>query len=174
MFWIGLIIRISRVALSFGHFSKLRQSVARSDLFHILSVLITLSLFIFILRSPGTFGEPRWYFPLALASFVAIGRISTIIIDGIKKYGKPYLGKYAIHAGIIIIVILIGIGGIYQIRQADSVIKSRSTTYSGIKEAGFFLNQISNPEDLIIVQPQPQAAYYSERRVMKAQTFTGW
>ena len=60
----------------------------KADLFHIITIAVTLALFIFILRTKGTFGEVRWYYPLMLGAFVCVSRGGIFISQFFKKYSK--------------------------------------------------------------------------------------
>lgn len=48
------------------------------------------------------------------------------------------------------------------------LIDSKKTSYLEIKEAGIWLNQNSNPSDLIITASRPQVTYYAERSVQSS------
>lgn len=166
LFWGGIAILSFNTALSFGYLKKTRKSMARADLFNILAIVITLAFFILILRSPNTFGDPRWYLPLAFSAFICISRAAIVIAD--------YIGKYNKYFGVIAILLLIGSGAYFGVKQADNIIESRIDSFEGIREAGLLLREISSPDDLIIVQPMPQTAYYAERSVSGPSFFTGW
>jgi len=159
LFWIGFIFLILRLGLYLGNIRSSKDTSIRSDLFNVLTIILTLAYFTLFLRTQHIFGEPRWYFPLLFSTFICISRASLHIGDYIKKYNK--------FLGIALIVILIGFGGYLQIVHADSIIKSKAETYSGIKEAGLLLNKISSEADVIVSQPLPQMIYYSERIVLQ-------
>ena len=166
LFWAGLILLLINVFISLGHLKKLKTSSARADLFHLITIITTLGFFIFILRPTINFGEPRWYFPLLLGTLVCISRSTVFIIDFIKKHNK--------HLALIVLIALIGFGGFYELQHADLIIKNKIPTYQGTKDAGLFLKETSSQNDLIITAPQPQVAYYSERRVIHPRDFANW
>lgn len=157
LFWIGLLILVLKLMLSIGYFKRETVSLeTKADLFNFISIILTLSFFLFYSRST-TYGESRWYFLLLLASFICVSKSAVLITDYIKKYSKTI--------SIILLVFIIGFGGYYELSQATTMIKQSSTSYEGIKQAGLFIKQVSSPGDIVISVPMPQAAYYSERDV---------
>jgi len=158
LFWFGFFVLLTRIALHLGYFRKSESKKIRGDLFAALMIILTLSYFLFFQKQSGSFGEPRWYFPLILGAFISISHGTLFITDRVKKYSKPI--------AIILLVLLIGFGGYYQIAHADSIIKNRIGSYVGIREAGLFVNEIASKEDKIITASLPQAAYYSDRSVI--------
>ena len=164
LFLIGFLIILGNILLSFGHIRKIKGDV-RADLFNFISILATLAVFIFILRTQHTFGEPRWYFPLILASFICISKSSLFIADLSKRYHK--------FIGITIIILFIGLGGLYQYQKSEELIITKVGSFEGLKQASLFLKETSNEEDIIISQPVPQTIYYSERKVMQPEHIAG-
>ena len=155
LFWIGFAILVFNLFLSFSIIRKSESKESRADLFNFISLILTLIFFIFLTRN-GNLGDPRWYFPLLLPSFICISKSTLIISDFFKSYYKPL--------GIIVIALLIGFGGYYELQHSDLIIKNKMTSYEGIKEAGLYLKEISNINDIIVSVPVPQTAYYSERK----------
>tara|TARA_Y100000310_G_C20696383_1_gene826031 strand:+ start:3461 stop:5140 length:1680 start_codon:yes stop_codon:yes gene_type:complete len=161
LFWLGLILVIVNLGLNTGYIKKSKDPNLKADLFNLISIILTLAFFIFILRPQNIFGEARWYLPLALPAFVCIARVTTYLADKTKRYHKIL--------PVLVIVLLIGAGGWYQYGQADSIIRGRVDSFSGIKEAGSFVNGISKINEIIISQAVPQTVYYSERNVLQAE-----
>src|SRR3989344_5020453 len=155
LFLIGIIFITVNILISLGHIKKEKNKKVRGDLFAIILIIFTLANFIFVLR---TFGEERWYLPLALGAFIAVSQGILLIGDSIKKYSKII--------GIIFIILLIALGGYYQVKNAEGIIKNKIPSFEGIKEASLFLKQISNPDDVIVSVPIPQPIYYSGIKVM--------
>jgi len=165
LFWIGFIFLILRLGLYLGNIRSSKDTSIRSDLFNVLTIILTLAYFTLFLRTQHIFGEPRWYFPLLFATFICISRATLYIGDFAKKYNKVL--------SVVLIVILIGFGGYLQIVHADSIIKDRKNSFEGLRQAGIFLNQISSEEDIIISQPVPQMIYYAERSVLQPENIAG-
>ncbi len=107
----------------------------------------------------GSFGEERWYLPLALGAFVAVSQGILLISDFIKKYSR--------EISFILILLFVVFIGYLQVQQADTIIKNKIPSFEGIKQASFYVKEISSSNDLIISQPVPQTIYYSERKVLQ-------
>lgn len=159
LFLIGIIFILATIFLHLGYINKEKNAKVRKDLFSLITIIFTLLNFIFILRVQGSFGEERWYMPLALGAFIAVSQGVLLIGDFIKKYNKMF--------GVIVIILLIGVGGYYQIKQADTIIKNKIPSFEGIKQASIYVKEISSPDDIIISQAVPQTIYYSEMRVLQ-------
>lgn len=157
LFWIGLAIILVSLFLHFGYITSAKNPAPKADLFFFISIIFTLAFFIFIFKPIGSFGEPRWYFPLLLGAFVAISKATLFVSDKLKKQGK--------YTSLIVIIILIGFGGYYQLKHADAIVKSKIPTYTGIKDAGLYIKSISEEDAIVLTYPVPQTAYYAERRV---------
>jgi len=152
LFWIGFVILVFELIFLIGY---LKASIKeKSNLFVFLMLVITLSYFIFVVRDPG---EPRWYFPVLLASFICISKASLKIADYTRKF------KFA---PIIVIILLIGYSGYYQLKHSDMIIKNKLETYKGVKDSSLFVKSISSDTDILISKSLPQTAYYSEREVL--------
>jgi len=158
LFWIGFILVCFNLLMSWGHFKDIKNKESRSDLFVFVMLLVTLGFFIIMrIRDANTnsIGDPRWYFPLILASFICIAKSTLIIADYGKKYHK--------YIAVVVIVVLIGYGGYYELKQADVLIKSKINTYTGVKKASLFIKSVSQPGDAVYGKSGPQVSFYSER-----------
>jgi 4-amino-4-deoxy-L-arabinose transferase-like glycosyltransferase len=161
LFYIGFVIILFNIFLSLGYIKK-SKSQTKADLFVLVSIIVTLLFFI----STGItleVGEPRWYFPLLFSSLICISRSTEKIADFVSNNNK--------QLGILVLVLLIGFGGYYEVVHANSIITSKVNSFKGIREAGLFLKENSNQEDLILTLGQPQVEYYSERRTVHAREF---
>ncbi len=164
-FWIGAIIALANAVISFPVIRKKAAGIARSDVFNLLAIIITLGFFIYVLRIQGSFGETRWYLPLAFAAFVCVGRGLVTIANQLKPYHK--------YAGVVLIVLVVGLGMYHQVQVSDNIITSRVESFEGIRQAGLFLRENSDPNALIITTPLPQVAYYAERKVIQPKQMLG-
>ncbi|HLD38573.1 MAG TPA: hypothetical protein VJA20_03970, partial [Candidatus Nanoarchaeia archaeon] len=54
-----------------------------------------------------------------------------------------------------------------QVKNADGIIKNKIPSFEGIKQASFYVKEISSSNEIIISQPAPQTIYYSERKVLQ-------
>ncbi|MEM3112794.1 MAG: glycosyltransferase family 39 protein [Candidatus Pacearchaeota archaeon] len=159
-FYLGLILILIRIILLYRNIRKEEFNDKKSDFFVIIVIFITMSYFIFFQRATE-FGEVRWYLPFILGSFICISKSTLFIADYTKELNK--------FAPILIILLLIGYSGYYQLAEADFIIKNKKDTFSGIKEVSLYLKENSNPNDVIVSVAVPQPAYYAERK-----TFTPW
>ncbi|HIG51907.1 TPA: hypothetical protein EYQ19_00560 [Candidatus Pacearchaeota archaeon] len=158
LFWIGMAILLINVLLSIGYIKENSSKETKADIFNLLSIIITLAFFIIVLRSPNSFGEPRWYFPLFFPSSIAISKGALAISDYLKKYHKIL--------GSAILFLLILSGGYYQLKYADSIILSKKDSFIGIKEASLLIKELSREGEKILTLGQPQVEYYSERKTV--------
>ncbi len=158
LFWIGFIILLWRLILTFGHIKK--DKISRANLFNILIIIITLAFFIYILRTPDTFGEPRWYYPLIFSSFICFSHSILLISDYLKKHNKAF--------AVIFLVLVVILAGYYQVKTGDAVVKNKIDSFTGMREAGLLLKEISNEDDLILTLGMPQVEYYSEKKTVHA------
>jgi len=162
LFWIGFVILIFHLFLGIGFFRKEETSKfsLRPDLFSFLTIIITLSYFLFFTRmSPETgIGDPRWYYLLLPGAFICISKASLLITDYIQKYSKIL--------SVVFLILLIGFGGYYELQHADMIIKSKIPSFEGIKEASLFIKENSNPDDILVTISTSQASYYAEREII--------
>ena len=166
LYWAGFFIVICNIFLSLGYLKKFTKAAARPDLFNMITILITLMFFIFVIRTPHVFGEGRWFFPLALGAFVCISRSAILLTDFIKKYNETL----AFSA----LLLLIGLGGYYEIVQSDSIIRNKLGTYEGIRQASLYIKEISSQEELVVSIAVPQVVYYAEMDVIQPDKVAGW
>lgn len=173
LFWIGLIIVIGKTVFSLGHIKKSSDTELNSDIFILLSIILTLLFFILVLREPNkaNFGEPRWYFPLLLGSIICISKATITISDYLVKYINIKNGK---KIAVILVIVLVGFGGYYELTQADSLIKNKIPSFEGIKQASLYLKDNVNENDIILSVPEPQTEYYSEKHVINPNKWGYW
>jgi len=155
--FLGLAVTVFRLILATDFIRKRGNLEIKFDFFLIISLVATMAYFIFVQRDT-TIGEARWYFPVLLTSLIFVSKGIVFIYDQVKKYNK--------QIAIIIIVLLLAVGGYYQLQHADEIIKMKIPSYSGIMSAGLKINEIANPGDIIISGPVTQTAYYSEKVVV--------
>ncbi|MEM0465205.1 MAG: hypothetical protein QXW97_00715 [Candidatus Pacearchaeota archaeon] len=131
----------------------------KSDIFNFLTIFFILITFIFLIRSPTI--EYRWFFPLLIGmfSFTANGIIRS------TEYVMSLIGIKNKIFVIIIIAIIVFLGAYDQFKHSEAIIKIKLDSYIQVKEAGLWIKQNSNKDDLIISSSHPQTIYYSERNV---------
>ncbi len=69
--------------------------------------------------------------------------------------------KFLIFALCLVMVVLL----VSNILWANELIESKKSSYLEVKQAGLWLKENSNPEDMIISRSQPQLVYYAERNI---------
>lgn len=154
---IGLVLVVFRVSLSLDYIRKKGNTEIKFDFFLIISLIATLGYFVFVQRDTAI-GEPRWYFPILLASLIFVSKGAIFIADQLKRHNK--------QIAVIVLVLMIAIGGYYQIEHADQIIKAKIPSYAGIRDAGLTIQEIADEDDIVISSAIPQTAYYSERAVV--------
>lgn len=165
LFWIGFVLLIINIFLHYEYLRKLKGSEARADYFVLITIIFTFIFIIGILRLRDP-GDARWYYTLLLGAFICISKATNTLSNFVKKYNK--------HVSIAVIMILIGYGGYYELKQADATIKNKIGSFEGIKQASLFVKENSNPSDLIISVPVPQTIYYSERKTINPTDWAPW
>tara|TARA_Y100000310_G_C20681611_1_gene816302 strand:- start:2758 stop:3303 length:546 start_codon:yes stop_codon:yes gene_type:complete len=63
--------------------------------------------------------------------------------------------------------------GLLQLNLTNNLIHEKKNSFKGLKDAGLFIREISNQEDLVISQAMPQTIYYSERQVAQPEHIVG-
>ena len=64
-----------------------------------------------------------------------------------------------------IFVIIMALGGYYQLSYANSIVKNSLYSFQSVRDAGGWIKENSNPSDIIISSSLPQMTYYSEREI---------
>jgi len=136
-----------------------------------------LLLFLWILFPLIYFGffvnhfEDRYIFMIFPAVFMITGLGLDHVYNYIKKYNKMVAA--------IIVIIVLAYGGYLMLVGADAIIKDKVPTYRDLKEAGLWLEQNSDKNDVIIAgnvnlagDPlltggYPQLVYYSKRAIYR-------
>ena len=77
-----------------------------------------------------------------------------------------WISKHSKIFAVILIILILGSSAMFQLQSADSLIKNKIETYTQVKEAGEWLKQNSNPEDIIATKSQPQIRFYSDRKTI--------
>jgi len=172
LFWLGLAITFIKAMFSLGHIKKSSNNELNSDIFVVVSIIVTLLFFILILREPdkANFGEPRWYFPLLFGALICISKATVTISDYLSKYSS----KYAKQIAAVIIIVLVGFGCYYEISSANTIIKNKIPSFEGIKQASLYLKDNAKENDIILSVPEPQTEYYSERNVINPNKWGYW
>jgi len=153
LFILGVIIAL-KFLLYLDILLKEKKKTFDPNLFSILVLIIVSAFYIFYIR--GT--EDRWVFLWLPFIFLLIGNALMFIYAISKKYFRSI-------ASIIVIVLLL-FGAYSHISQAKSLIDSKKESYLPIKQAGIWIKENSNKNDVIFSASLPQMTYYSERKTI--------
>jgi len=129
----------------------------KSDIFNALLIISVLGSFIFLLRTPSF--EFRWFFAFLPGMFAFTGIGLTKISDYFSKVTK----SKGIVGFIFIVLFVVCLYG--QFTFSKSIIENKKESYLEVKEAGLWLKENSNNDDVVITSSVPQISYYSERKV---------
>ena len=99
--------------------------------------------------------EDRYIFMAFPAMFFIIALALGKLQESITKYSKPLAA--------ILIILLLAFSGFQLIKGSDEIIKSRLDSFGPVKEAGIWIKQNTNPQDIIMTRSHPPNTYYSER-----------
>ncbi|MFH1500721.1 MAG: hypothetical protein ABIE22_02130 [archaeon] len=165
LFWLGFILLLINTFLSLDYFRKVGKSEIKSELFAVLSIIIVLSYFLFYQRHPTDIGEPRWFFPLLFGSLICLAKGAIFIYDNLKKYNK--------QIALVIILVLLAYGAFYEVQHADTIIKSKISSFNGVKDASFYIKDRTSPSDKTLIVLTPQFSYYAERQMVSPAELVG-
>ena len=150
LFLFGLLYLIIELFLGYDMVLKNENKKLKSNLFIVLWFLIPLAG---ISLSAGF--EPRYILAILPAAFIIISLMLIKLYKFISKYNK-YIA--------IIVVSIILFSGVYsQASYGHNLVKGKQMSYYPVKQAGLWIKENSNPEDVIISQSLYQNMYYSER-----------
>lgn len=153
LFILGLILGLKFLLYS-DILLKDKKKIFNPDIFSVL-VLIVVSLFyMFWIKET----QDRWVFLWLPFIFFLTGKASLSIYDYLKKYGK-------VLSALLVLALLL-IAGYSNYHHATTIIEGKKDSYEQIKQAGIWLKENSNPQDIIFSRSQPQMSYYSERKIV--------
>lgn len=158
LFLAGLLLSLKFI-LYLDILFKERKNCFDPNIFGILALIIISSFYIFFIR--GT--EDRWVFLWMPFIFFFIG--NSILF--IYQYGE----KYHKNIGIIIVIIILSFAGYFQLNHTNILIDQKKDSYSQIKDAGLWIKENSDKNDLILSISLPQTVYYSERKTIPYSEF---
>ncbi|MDD5254417.1 MAG: glycosyltransferase family 39 protein [Candidatus Nanoarchaeia archaeon] len=157
-FWFIFVIiglyKLLDFILGFDLMIKGKNETQYPNLFVILMFIIPLIYFSFFVNH----FEDRYGLYLVPVLFIFSGYGILVLYDLIKKHNKTI--------AIIALLIVLAIGGYQQYKDADSLIKSRASSFGALNPAGKWLNAHTTPEDNILsVNTQMELQYYAGRYV---------
>ncbi len=157
LFIVGLLISLSHLFLLYNKIA-IKKSNSNKYYFILLWLILCLIFFGFFVIDVGFQGpfDERYYFIFYPALFLLAGKGCSFVYDIIKKYHKVL--------ALIIILAILGLGAYQNIIHANQTIEVKKDSYLQLKQAGEFVGENTNPEDIIFVlEEQAEISYYSER-----------
>jgi len=155
IFFILGLLSMYRLILCFDILLKENNPELKRDLLLILLFLIPIIITSFSLNN---YFEDRYIINTVPVIFM----ISSVFI--IKSY--YFIKKKGKFLAIIFLIMFLGFIAFSQLKHADGLIKEKMTSYSEIKQAGLWLKENSNQEDIILSRSSPHIKYYSEREAI--------
>ncbi len=149
-------ISVYKIFLGFDILVKEKDSKLKRDLYLFLLVLIPIIVVSF---SIGGVFEDRYILNSFPAAFIFAGVFILKAYDLIKKYKK--------FIAILFLIVLLGSITYSQLQRTDFLIKSKKDSYLQVKQAGLWLKDNSQPEDVIATKSWPQIQVYSERQAIR-------
>lgn len=159
-FLLGVLVVLMEFFLYYDRLKKIAASPddirIKSNLFGAILIILTLAFFIFIQR-PNPF-EFRWFFPFlfGMLPLTSIGVIS------FSDYASKLFGKKSFSIVFISIILILGM--YTQVAHSDMIVKAKIDSYIQLKEAGLWIKENSNKQDVVLSRSPNQITYYSERR----------
>jgi len=150
---IGFLITLANTLLLSNKIHQ-KNSMANKSYFVILWVFLALLFFGWF--DYGSYIEERYFFIFYPALFILVGEGVLFVYEKIKNYNKQIVS--------IGIIILICIGAYQNIAHTNQIIQVKKESFLPLKQAGLYLKNNTNPEDLILLVEEPaEIVYYSER-----------
>jgi len=107
--------------------------------------------------------EARYVIFIFPSVFFIIGNLLIRFYNGIKKYHK--------EIAIGVMIVILGLAAYQQIDYANSIIKAKALGQIQLEEAGLWIKENSNKNDIIFNSAWPQNTYYSERQTISYNWF---
>ncbi len=156
LFLIGVIITLFNLFIGLDIFIKNKNENFVADLLLIITIIIVLAFFIFVIKIPTA--EERWLYLMAPFIFLFAAKTCNIIYEKIKKYNKL--------VGVVILVLILGSGAYIHLEHADQIINIKKETYLQVKQAALWMKENTNEKDKIFSISFPQTQYYSNRQTL--------
>jgi len=159
--WFFLIIFLLGLAsmyklfLGFDVLIKQGHKELKRDLFLLLIFLIPLFLVSLMINH----NENRYILNSLSIVFLISGSFIMRSYDFLKKQNKFF--------AILFLILLLGFTASFQLKSTDSLMKLKLNSYAEVREAGLFLQGISNESDIIATNSVPQIKYYAQRETIQ-------
>lgn len=147
---------IFELVIGFDLLFKNKEKQLRSNLLLLLAFIVP---FLYIVSiGYGVYIEERYLFLMYPLMFIIGGKGLYMLFERTKKYNKPI--------AIAVLVIFLTMGLYQNITHADDIIKNKKTSFIQVKQAGEWMNQNSDPNDLVYAfHTHAELQYAADRRV---------
>ncbi len=158
LFIIGIVIGLK--FLLYGDvLIKDKKKAFNPNLFGILALVYIAGFYIFYQRAI----EDRWVFLWLPFMFFFIGLALKFIYRYTKKFNKIL--------AIVLVAGLLGFGGYSQLKHSDGLIWNKFDSYKPVEQAGLWIKDNSNIDDIVLSRSKTQNPYYSERETKNYNEF---
>ena len=154
LFLVGLITLIPML-LSLDKIIRGEKTYA-NDFFMVFLVIFILFFFIYFLR----LAENRWLIAMSIGIFTITAKGIIFVYDKAKQNAGKTL------AVVLLLAILVS-GTYFQLKHTDMIIKAKKDSYLPVKEAGLWIKENSNKDNVVFSISYPQTVYYSERETYR-------
>lgn len=143
-----------------GIVSLLREADAEARKERLQRAVLMAGLILFPILAPS-FIE-RFVHRYAICAFPAVFLVIASAAAGITRRLKT---QSRLVAGMFLAGVVV-IGAMQQILTADQLIRTESTSYLPVKEAGLWIKEHSREDDVVVSNSWPQITFYAERRTV--------
>jgi hypothetical protein len=151
LFLLGIIMSL-KFLLYFDILIKDKKKVFDPNIFSVLALLLISLFYMFWIKET----QDRWVFLWMPFIFFLSAKPLMLAYSYFKKNNRVL-----IIAVILALLLFIGYKGLVHV---NSLVIAKLDSYSPVKDAGIWLKENSNPDDVIFSRSLPQIAYYSQRR----------
>jgi len=134
--------------------TKEKNKVFNPYIFSVLALIIISLFYMFWIKET----QDRWVFLWLPFIFFLAANTLMFAYQHAKKFHK--------QLGIVVVLGLLVIIAYNQVNQANDLIENKLDSYSPVKQAGIWIKENSNKEDIIFSRSHPQTSYYSERKTL--------
>lgn len=148
---LGIFVLLFNLLTNFDSLFKKNDKKLYADLFILVWIVVQVIFYVLIIRS----ANDRWLLMLMPPLFMLAARSLVLVESYIRFYSK--------QVAVLVLIILVLVGGYYQLSHANSLIDIKKTSYQEVKDAALWL-KINTPKDTkVITASIVQNEYYSER-----------
>lgn len=103
-----------------------------------------------------------WSYPIVYA---LIGWILFKLYQPLTKYGK--------NIAIILIILIITTNSYFVYQSTEQIVNEKKNSFYEERQAAEYIKSLTTKDDIIYTNPVPKVVYYSERKTLNLNSFTG-